>query len=106
MNGFKPDEKKPAHHPALIHALAEEMKVSRKQHLKLLRYFCLAESIADFELCLFDTQPSVLGGLFKEFIFSPRLDNLMMSYCSIQVSKLLNCLFYNYIGTAGKFEYS
>lgn len=40
--------------------------------------------IIDFELLLYDTQPSVLGGLNNEFIFSGRLDNLTMTYCAIE----------------------
>jgi aspartyl aminopeptidase len=43
-----------------------------------------AKDICDFEACLYDVQPSVIGGIEEEFIFSPRLDNLMMSYCSIE----------------------
>ncbi|CCC13957.1 hypothetical protein SMACR_08078 [Sordaria macrospora] len=39
--------------------------------------------IVDFELILYDTQPSCLGGLNDEFIFSARLDNLNMTYCSV-----------------------
>ncbi|GAA5806802.1 hypothetical protein MFLAVUS_000150 [Mucor flavus] len=58
------------HHPALINVLAETMKVEARQ-------------ICDFELCLFDTQPATLGGLYDEFIFSARLDNLGMTYCSL-----------------------
>lgn len=65
-----PDQTK-NHHPALIHMLAETMKVDARQ-------------ICDFELCLFDTQPATLGGAFDEFIFSARLDNLGMSYCSLE----------------------
>ncbi|KAF9163838.1 hypothetical protein DFQ26_002094 [Actinomortierella ambigua] len=59
------------HHPILLHLLAAEMNVT-------------AEEIMDFELCLFDTQQAAIGGAFNEFIFSARLDNLMMSYCSIE----------------------
>lgn len=40
--------------------------------------------IEDFELVLFDTQLSVLGGLNDEFIFSPRLDNQVTCYCSME----------------------
>ncbi|KAK3313421.1 peptidase M18 [Apodospora peruviana] len=40
--------------------------------------------IKDFELVLYDTQKSCLGGLHEEFIYSARLDNLDMTYCSIQ----------------------
>ncbi|PKC64860.1 peptidase M18, aminopeptidase I [Rhizophagus irregularis] len=55
------------HHPALLDILAQELK-------------CKVNEIHDFELCLYDTQPSTIGGAYEEFIFSARLDNLMMSY--------------------------
>lgn len=41
------------------------------------------EDIEDFELVLYDTQPSAFGGLNDEFIFSPRHDNLNSSYATI-----------------------
>ncbi|KAG2173986.1 hypothetical protein INT44_000100 [Umbelopsis vinacea] len=59
------------HHPVLIKVLAGELNVKPAQ-------------IRDFELALYDTQPSAIGGVFNEFIYSPRLDNLEMSFCSIK----------------------
>ena len=37
----------------------------------------------DFDLCLYDTQPAAIGGLFREFVYSARLDNLLMTYVLI-----------------------
>lgn len=59
------------HHPALLALLADELAVA-------------PEEIHDFELHLYDTQPSVLGGFGNEFIFSPRLDNMFSSYCAVE----------------------
>ncbi|EGO00625.1 hypothetical protein SERLA73DRAFT_178481 [Serpula lacrymans var. lacrymans S7.3] len=59
------------HHPALLAALAQELSIA-------------PEEIHDFELALYDTQPSVLGGIENEFIFSPRLDNLLSSFCAVE----------------------
>jgi len=59
------------HHPELISLLAKELQVPE-------------DHIHDFELCLYDTQPSTLGGLNNEFIFSPRLDNLMSTFCAVE----------------------
>jgi len=60
-----------AHHPELLSMLSDNLKVNIGQ-------------IVDLELCLYDTQPACLGGFRNEFIFSPRLDNLMMSYCALE----------------------
>lgn len=35
-------------------------------------------------MAVYDTQKSTIGGACNEFIFSPRLDNLEMSFCSIR----------------------
>lgn len=45
---------------------------------------CNAEQIIDFDICLTDTQPAAIGGLHKEFVFAPRLDNLFNAYTSLQ----------------------
>jgi aspartyl aminopeptidase len=66
------------HHPALLALLSDELSVA-------------PEEIHDFELQLYDHQPSVLGGINNEFVFSPRMDNQFSSYVQfkdIQVLKL------------------
>ena len=59
------------HHAHLLDVVAEHAGVEASQ-------------IVDFELVLYDTQKSCLGGLNDEFVFSPRLDNLNMTYCSVK----------------------
>jgi aspartyl aminopeptidase len=58
------------HHSYIVEIVAEEAGVK-------------PDEIVDFELVLYDTQKSVIGGLNNELIFSPRLDNLMMTYCTV-----------------------
>jgi aspartyl aminopeptidase len=58
------------HHLPLVTLVAAEAGVS-------------PDDIADFELVLYDTHKSCLGGLHDEFIFSPRLDNQEMTFCSV-----------------------
>lgn len=86
-NGFKPNfennlkpilataakalgAKDEAHHPALLEEVAKEAG-------------CAVHEIADFELCLYDVNPSAIGGLKDEFVFSARIDNLMSSFTSL-----------------------
>ncbi|XP_078150373.1 Zn-dependent exopeptidases superfamily protein [Carex rostrata] len=63
------DKKK--HHPLFLQLVAKEAS-------------CEPEDICDFEIQLCDTQPSAVAGAMKEFIFSGRLDNLCMSFCSLK----------------------
>lgn len=58
------------HHPYLLDVIAQHAGVE-------------TDEVVDFELVLYDTQKSCLGGLNDELIFSPRLDNLGMTYCSV-----------------------
>jgi aspartyl aminopeptidase len=59
------------HQPALLELLAGELSIA-------------PEEIHDFDLSLYDTQPAVLGGINNEFIFSPRMDNLVSSFCAVE----------------------
>eukprot|EP01006_Ploeotia_vitrea_P016955 TRINITY_DN47905_c0_g1_i1.p1 TRINITY_DN47905_c0_g1~~TRINITY_DN47905_c0_g1_i1.p1 ORF type:complete len:482 (+),score=286.86 TRINITY_DN47905_c0_g1_i1:102-1547(+) len=59
------------HHALLIRLLAEELGVKPEQ-------------VRDFELSLYDTQQSRVGGAYNEFIFSARLDNLMGTFTCLQ----------------------
>ncbi|WYZ40745.1 hypothetical protein EsH8_IV_001086 [Colletotrichum jinshuiense] len=59
------------HHPHILDVIASHAEVE-------------PEAVVDFELVLYDVQKSCLGGLNDEFIFSARLDNLNMTYCSIE----------------------
>ncbi|KAH7329367.1 peptidase M18 [Stachybotrys elegans] len=58
------------HHPQVMDVIAAEAGVE-------------PAAIVDFELVLYDTQKSCVGGLNDEFVFSPRLDNLGMTFCSV-----------------------
>jgi aspartyl aminopeptidase len=42
------------------------------------------ENILDVDLSLYDVQKATLGGLNNEFIYSARIDNLMMSFCALK----------------------
>ncbi|KAL9247507.1 hypothetical protein vseg_020933 [Gypsophila vaccaria] len=62
---------------------------TQKHHSLLLKLLadnagCEPGDICDFELQACDTQPSIIGGALKEFVFSGRLDNLCSSFCSLK----------------------
>ena len=40
------------------------------------------ENIVDFDISMYDTNPSNIIGLHKEFISSPRIDNMVSSLCA------------------------
>jgi len=59
-------------HPSLlIDLIANELKIKPSQ-------------ISNFELCLYDTQPPTLSGVYNEFIVARGLDNLMMSFVTLR----------------------
>ena len=57
------------HHPRIVELIAREAGVK-------------VSDVIDFEMILYDTQKSCTGGLNDELVYSARLDNLEMSYCS------------------------
>jgi aspartyl aminopeptidase len=59
------------HHPYIVELIAEHAGAE-------------VEDLVDFEMVLYDTQKSCLGGLNNELIFSARLDNLGMTYCAVE----------------------
>lgn len=70
----------------------ENLFQSKKHHSQLLELLahechCQPDEIVNFDLMLADTQPSTVGGLNNEFIYSGRLDNQMSAYCAIQVNR-------------------
>ncbi|KAJ2010353.1 hypothetical protein GGI06_004975, partial [Coemansia sp. S85] len=73
LNGEGAGDKniKSAHHPILLDRIAKELSVE-------------VSDIADFELCLYDTQKATIGGICNEFIYASRLDNLNSSYCAVE----------------------
>lgn len=65
------------HHPVLLSLLANEISKSLETTID-------PSKIVDFELILGDAEKARLGGIHEEFVFSPRLDNLGMTFCASQ----------------------
>jgi aspartyl aminopeptidase len=69
---FKPlQDPSERHHPYVVEIIAEHAGV------------CV-EDVVDFEMVLFDTQKSCIGGINNELIFSARLDNLEMTHIAVE----------------------
>lgn len=66
-----PSKWQEAQEPLLLKAVADKLGID-------------VESIVDFELNLYDTQPASLGGIIKEFIYSARLDNLATVFTTLE----------------------
>ena len=78
---------KPSEEEAQSEGFAPLKAVTQRHHSHLVDLIAVeagakAEDIMDFELVLYDTQKACLGGLWDEFIFSARLDNLNQTYCA------------------------
>lgn len=59
------------HQPLLLGMMAKELE-------------CDVQDIKDFELSVVDNHPATIGGAQEEFIFAPRIDNLMSCFCSLE----------------------
>jgi aspartyl aminopeptidase len=59
------------HHTVLLTAIADAAGVAPSQ-------------VCDFDLVLYDTQPSAIGGAKDEFIYAARLDNLMSCFLGLE----------------------
>lgn len=59
------------HHPPIVQMIADHAEIS-------------VEDLVDFEMVLYDTQKSCIGGINDDLIFSARLDNLGMTFCAIK----------------------
>lgn len=65
------------------------------------------ETVLDYELCLYDTQPPALVGLRQEFVAGARLDNLLSCFSGLQAllassgagSRLLVCTDHEEVGS-------
>ncbi|KAF8423369.1 putative vacuolar aspartyl aminopeptidase Lap4 [Tirmania nivea] len=58
--------------PKLVQLIATELGISEYS------------TILNWELELFDTQPGVTGGMSKEFIFAPRIDDKLCSWAAVE----------------------
>ncbi|RYG51529.1 hypothetical protein EON67_03180 [archaeon] len=68
------------HHAALVSLLATELGVE-------------PESVKDFDLCLYDTQPSAIGGIHNEFIFSRTCTGARVYWCACATTR--SCMVLN-----------
>lgn len=60
----------------LLHAVAAQLEKDGVA--------CDPARIVGFDLCLYDLQPSAVGGLDDEFVFAPRLDNLASCHAALE----------------------
>jgi len=74
-NSVEDDDLDDRHPPALLRVLAQEIG-------------CNPADIVDVELSLCDIQNGTLGGVNKEFVFTPRVDN--QSHCFTGISSIID----------------
>ncbi|KAH8916361.1 aspartyl aminopeptidase, partial [Atractiella rhizophila] len=65
------------HHPVLLRLLADHLTTSLAEDIS-------PSQIKDFDLHLYDTVPSTLGGAASEFVISGRLDNLFSTFSAVE----------------------